>query len=53
MQAHLIQEYKLTVNAEIISLVPRPSLCFSMLRAEKSEKAWCILLRNDDIEDAV
>ena len=37
----------------LTSLVPRPSPCFSMLRAEKLEKAWCILLRNDDVEDAV
>ena len=36
-----------------VSLVPRPSPCFSMLCAENSEKAWCILLRNDDVEDAV
>ena len=47
---------KIEVQEQLIysaSLVPRPSQCFSMLRAEKSEKAWCILLRNDDVEDAV
>ena len=48
--------YKQGVQGQMLavaSLVPRPSPCFSMLRAEKSEKAWCILLRNDDVEDAV
>ena len=35
------------------SLVPRPSPCFSMLRAERSEKACMVYLRNDEVEDAV